>query len=155
MLFLIIALPICFWVAISDMKHMKIPNLAVLALAGGFLLTGPFVLPLDAYMMRIAAGVAVLALGFLVNQLRLVGAGDAKFAAAMAPFFSGADLAIVLMLFSFMLLMAFASHRTLRAIPAVRGLAPDWASWTSPKFPMGLALSSTLATYLGLVAYFS
>lgn len=154
MLLLIFALPICIWVAYSDMARMKIPNYAVLALAGVFLVLGPVVFPLEEYLWRIAGGGIILAIGFVMNQLRLIGAGDAKFAAAMAPFFSKADLPLVLIIFSLMLIVAFLSHRTARAIPAVRGLTPNWESWTHKKFPMGLALSSTLVAYLSMVAYY-
>ena len=153
MLFLPFVLPICVWVAYSDMSRMKIPNMAVLALAGVFIVLGPFMFDLTDYFWRIVGGAIILGIGFVMNQLRLIGAGDAKFAAAMAPFFAPQHLSPVLMLFSIALLLAFLGHRTARAIPAVRGLAPEWESWTHKKFPMGLALSMTLAAYMVLVAY--
>jgi prepilin peptidase CpaA len=68
----------------------------------------------------------------------------------MAPYFALADLRLILALFAATMLAAFAAHRGLRAVPAFRSAAPDWASWTHAKFPMGLALSGTLLLYLGL-----
>jgi prepilin peptidase CpaA len=82
------------------------------------------------------------------------GAGDAKFAAAAAPFFARApgDITVIVMLLSAFLLGAFATHRIARTIPALRTMAPDWVSWTRKDFPMGLALVGTLWSYLLIVA---
>jgi prepilin peptidase CpaA len=146
--FLPFAMAIGIWVAWSDMKSMKIPNKAVMALVIAFLIVGLLVLPLKAYGWALALGVIVLVVGFVTSAVGLVGAGDAKFAAAMAPFFIGADLRFVLALFAACLLGAFASHRLARAIPAFRRATDDWASWTHAKFPMGLALAGTLIFYL-------
>lgn len=135
------------WVAWSDMKFMKIPNTAVLAMAGAFLLIGPLALSFDLYLWGLGLGVVTLIAGFVASTLRVVGAGDAKFAAAMAPYFAGSSPAMVFTLFAICLLAAFAAHRILRAIPAFRRATPDWASWTNAKFPMGLALSGTIIFY--------
>ena len=87
--FLPFVVPICLWVAFSDMKLMKIPNVAVLSLVAVYLVVGLFALPLDEYLWRILNGLVVLAIGFVANLARAIGAGDAKFAAAAAPFFCG------------------------------------------------------------------
>ena len=147
------ALPIGLWVAWSDMKFMKIPNKAVIALAGVWLVLGLLAVVLTPLSLRgwtigWGLGAAVLALGFVGNAAGLFGAGDAKFAAVMAPFFVGADIKLVLGLFSACLLAALAPHRLGRMIPALRRAFPDWESWTNAKFPMGLALSGTLIFYL-------
>lgn len=146
--FLAVALPIAIWVAWSDMKTMKIPNKAVIALLLGFVLIGPLVLPLAAVGWGLLYGLIVLAAGFVANALRLVGAGDAKFAAAMAPYFVGCDIRLVMALFAACLLGAFASHRLMGLVPAFRNATTEWASWTHKDFPMGLALSGTLIFYL-------
>ncbi|EEW26318.1 prepilin peptidase [Rhodobacter ferrooxidans] len=146
-------LPIAVWVAWSDMKFMKIPNKAVLALAAVYLVVGGGLVAFGALGLKTwgwgwALGAIVLGVGFVVTILKMVGAGDAKFAAAMAPFFVGGDLRFVLLLFSACLIAAFVGHRAMRALPAVRRMTPDWESWTHAKFPMGLALSATLVFYL-------
>lgn len=145
--FLPLTIPIAIWVAWSDMKFMKIPNKAVMALAGVWFLLGWLVAGLTVWLWGLALLAIVLVIGFLLATGGLVGAGDAKFAAAMAPFFTGADLRLVLVLFTACLLGAFAAHRILRAIPAVRRATSDWESWTHRKFPMGLALTGTLIFY--------
>ncbi|MDT8856995.1 prepilin peptidase [Paracoccaceae bacterium Fryx2] len=146
--------PIALWVAWSDMKFMRIPNKAVLALAAVYLVVGWLALPMQAWLWGWALGAIVLGVGFIANAARLVGAGDAKFAAAMAPFFVGADLRFVLALFSACLLGAFVGHRALRAVGPFRNATADWASWTHAKFPMGLALSGTILFYLAVAATF-
>jgi prepilin peptidase CpaA len=137
-------LPIAVWVAWSDMARMRIPNQAVLALAAVWLALGWWPAGMTLWLWGFALLAIVLVVGFVANQAGLLGAGDAKFAAAMAPFFAGSDLRVVLALFAACLLAACAVHRIARAIPAVRRATPGWASWTHAKFPMGLALSGTL-----------
>ena len=149
--FLPFATPICLYVAWSDLARMKIPNVAVTALLAGFALIGPLALPLGEYGLRWLHVAGVLLLGFTANALGVLGAGDAKFAAAMAPFVARGDIATVGMIFALVLLAAFAVHRAARAMPAVRGLVPEWESWRrGTHFPLGLALGPTLVIYLAL-----
>jgi len=147
--FLPFALPICIWVAWSDLKFMKIPNKAVVALTVVFLVIGFFVIP-EGYYWRLAHLVVVLVVGFVMNMAGMIGAGDAKFAAAMAPFVPLGDLRLFLVLFAAIMVAAFITHRVFRRIPAVTNRTPDWVSWTSRKFPMGLALGGSLGFYLAL-----
>ena len=149
--FLITTLPIALWVAWSDMATMKIPNYAVYSLTAVYVVVGFLVLPLDEYLWRYLHLIVVLVIGCLRNLARALGAGDAKFAAAMAPFFALSDWSFVLFLFAGVLIVAFVTHRLFRAIPAVRRLTPHWESWTRKDFPMGLALSGTLIAYFALV----
>lgn len=147
------AIAIGIWVSWSDMKFMKIPNNAVIALLLVWLLIAPLTillagLPVMEWLWGWALAAIVLAVGFVSNAARLIGAGDAKFAAAMAPFFVGADLRIVMALFAACLLGAFTAHRGVRLIGPFRSATADWASWTHKDFPMGLALSGTLVFHL-------
>ncbi len=150
--FLPFVLPVALWAAWNDMKFMKIPNQSVLVLAVIFAVVGLIALPFGDYLWRWTHLAAVLAIGFVANMARLVGAGDAKYAAAMAPFFAREDLPLILPLFAAILLGAFAAHRGLKLVPAFRSAAPDWQSWTRADFPMGLALSGTLVFYLVIKA---
>jgi prepilin peptidase CpaA len=150
---LICTLPVCAWVVWSDLRTMKIPNRAVIALGAIFLVVGAMVLPFENWAWRWVNLAVVLAIGFLLNALANVGAGDAKFAAAAALYVRVADTAIVMILFAAFLLGAFFSHRIMRAIPAVRRATPDWVSWQRKDFPMGLALVGTLVAYMALMAF--
>jgi len=152
--FLPFVLPICFYVAFTDLREMRITNQAVLALAGVFLIVGLIALPLPVYGARLVQMVAVLLIGIVLNGAGAIGAGDAKFAAAAAPFIAPSDLRLLLAIFAANLLAAFVTHR-LAKYTALRRIAPGWKSWDMGwKFPMGLSLGGTLAIYLGLgVAY--
>ena len=151
--FLPFVLPICFYVAFTDLAYMKITNKAVLVLGAVFIVLGPFVLPsLEDYAWRLAHIGIVLVAGIALNALGTMGAGDAKFMAAAAPFIAAPDWRILMMIFAVVLMAAFVAHRLVRATP-LRQIAPHWESWNAGKrFPMGLALGPTLALYLCLAA---
>ena len=150
--FLPFAAPICIYVAWHDMAFMRIPNRAVIALAAVFAVVGAVLLPWPEYGLRWLHLAGVLLLGFVANALGLLGAGDAKFAAAMAPFVARDDAAGFAAVFAATLLAAFAAHRGARRIGAVRTRTPDWQSWGRGDFPMGLALGPALIVYLALAA---
>jgi prepilin peptidase CpaA len=144
-------LPVALWIAWSDLKFMKITNRAALLTACVFLAFGLIALPFEIWLWRIAQMALILAIGFFANMLRLIGGGDAKYAAAMAGFFAPADLRLVVILFATMLLAAFVTHRLFGRIPALRRMTKGWKSWDAgDDFPMGLALSGTLLGYLVL-----
>ena len=154
MWFLPFVLPICFYVCFTDLREMRITNQAVMALVVVFLVVGLFALPLPVYGWRIVQMVAVLVIGFLLNAGGAIGAGDAKFAAAAAPFIAAADFRLLLAIFAANLLAAFATHRLVKYTP-LRKIAPNWKSWDMGwKFPMGLSLGGTLGIYLLLGAWF-
>jgi prepilin peptidase CpaA len=141
-------LAIGIWVAWNDMKFMKIPNKAVLALLAVWVVGGIILVPFQVWLWGLALGALMLVIGFVLASLSLIGAGDAKFVAAMAPFFVQSDLRFVLVLTAACLLGAFAAHRLARALPAFRAQVADWESWTRADFPMGLALAGILNIYL-------
>lgn len=153
LVFLPFVLPICVYVAFSDMRDMRIPNQTVVALFVVYAVVGLFVLPFDAYLWRYVHLVVVLVAGIALNAGGAMGAGDAKFAAAAAPLIHVGDLRLLMALFAATILAAFVSHR-IGKHTALRKIAPHWKSWTNPKFPMGLALGGVLAVYLGLGVWF-
>ena len=145
--FIPFVLPITIWVSWSDMARMKIPNKAVLTTLAVFAVVGLVALPFSEYLWRWAHFAVVLAIGFVLNALRLVGAGDAKFAAAMAPFIGLSDAYPFMFLLGAVIIAAFILHRLARA-SSLRERVPDWESWTRREFPMGLALAPSLLFYL-------
>lgn len=154
MWFLPFVLPICIYICYTDMKGMRIPNHAVVALFGVFAVIGLIALPFNVYLWAYMHLLVVLVAGIALNAGGALGAGDAKFAAAAAPFIHLGDLRLLLALFAANLLAAFVAHRLAKHTP-LRRLAPDWRSWQSgTKFPMGLALGGTLAIYLGFGIFF-
>jgi prepilin peptidase CpaA len=152
--FLPFVLPIAIWVSWSDMKFMKIPNTAVVALTLVFAVVGLVALPLEDWAWRWTHLLVILSIGFVLSAMGWLGAGDAKFAAAMAPFFALEDLRFILALYAAGSIGAFFSHRILRTVGSVRSVAPDWQSWTRTDFPMGLALSGMLVIYFVAALFF-
>lgn len=153
--FLPFVLPICVIVAHSDLRGMRIPNWCVDLLAAIYVIVGLIAMPSWSeygwHLLHLPIGVAI---GFLFYAGGAVGAGDAKFAGAAAPFVAFADLRLIAILFAVNLLAGFATHR-LAKYTALRNLAPDWKSWSvGSKFPMGLCLGGTLAIYLLLAAFY-
>ncbi|SDN48577.1 prepilin peptidase CpaA [Lutimaribacter pacificus] len=149
---LLLAAPVCAWVAYTDLRAMRIRNVAVYTLFGLFVVAGPFLMPLSDYGWQLTHMPILLAAGIVVNAAGLAGAGDAKFVAAAGPYLWAADLQVLIVIFMANLLAAFVTHRAAKH-SGLRRLAPDWASWSAGwKFPMGLSLSGTLLIYLALGA---
>lgn len=153
-IYLPLVLPICFYVAFTDLRDMRITNQAVIVLGGVFVVLGLLALPFDAYLWRLGQLVVVLVVGIMLNAAGAMGAGDAKFAAAAAPYIALGDLLTLVVILTANLLAAVATHR-LAKHTALRRLAPHWRSWDRGwDFPMGLSLAGTLAIYLILGALF-
>lgn len=150
--FLPFVAPIALWVAWSDMKWMKIHNYAVMALVGVYLVVGPFALPFEVWARGWVSLVLVLVVGFVLSAVGLLGAGDAKFAAAMAPFIALSDLGTFMLLLGSVIVVSFVAHRLVRSSSAIVGMAPSWESWHRREFPLGLALGPSLLFYLALAA---
>ena len=149
--FLAFTTPLCFYVAWNDLRDMKIPNWCTDALAIVFIITGIFVMPFSDYLWRYAHFGVVLFFGILLNAAGAMGGGDSKFLASAAPFIALSDTAIVFYLLSVGLFVGFVTHRLARAVPVIRNVAPDWASWSQGKrFPMGFAMGPVLIIYLAI-----
>lgn len=153
LVFLILLAPIAFYICWTDLRWMKIRNASGLLILAIFAVAGLLVLPPEVWAWRWLNYVVVLAIGFVLTIGAGMGAGDAKYMAAVAPFVDPALAAVVMPIFAAFLLGAFAAHRGLRALPAVRRATPEWVSWTRADFPMGLAISGTILTYLALMAF--
>jgi prepilin peptidase CpaA len=152
--FLPFVLPICFYVAFTDMREMRITNQAVLALGVVFAVVGLIALPFDVYLWRLVQLVIVLIVTFILNAAGAMGAGDSKFIAVAAPFIAQGDVRLLIPMFCIILLAAVAAHRLAKYSP-LRRMAPEWKSWEQgKKFPMGLALAMTLGCYLCFGALF-
>lgn len=147
-----VALPISVFCAWNDMRVMKIPNVAVGAMVLGFAVAGILAFGFPQYLWQWTHLAVVLAIGFALNIAGVLGAGDAKFAAAAAPFVAIGDLSIVAWLFVACTFTGFITHRIAKHSP-LRRLVPNWKSWNAGRrFPMGLPLGMTLVFYLLLAA---
>jgi prepilin peptidase CpaA len=131
---------------------MKITNVAVVALFAVFVIIGLIALPFDEYIWRFAHLAVILLVGFICTTLGLLGAGDAKFAAAMAPFVALGDAANMLYLLSASAIVTIILHRLLQRSTFIRSRTTGWKSWDNKDFPMGMALGTALVAYLALGA---
>ncbi|MCK0095336.1 prepilin peptidase [Yoonia sp. F2084L] len=164
--FLPVVIPIAFYISWTDMRTMKIKNGSNAALLLAFALLGPFAFGFPLYLWQWLHFPIVLIICMALWALRVMGAGDAKMIAAMAPFFMTADLQLILRLFAACLLGALVIHSIFRFTP-LKKLAPDWESWHATRgdlrggflgidlaFPKGFPLSMTLLFYLLVVAIY-
>lgn len=148
------ALPLCLYAAWSDLRLMIIPNWVSIGLLAVFVVVGLMFLPLPDFGWRLAIGFGVLAVGFVLNAIGLVGGGDVKMLAAFAPFISLGEHVDYLMILSISLLATLALHRIAMRIGFIRTLTPDWKSWTAGRyFPMGISITTAGLVYLGLKAF--
>ena len=145
--FLPFVLPIAIWVAWSDMASMKIPNKAVLAQLIVFAIIGLIALPFVDYLWRYAHFAVVLVITFVLSSLGTMGAGDAKYMAAMAPFIDRADFMPFMFLLCATVIASFVLHRMAKGSFGPK-MFPDWESWTRREFPMGFALAPALMFYM-------
>ena len=151
---LVLTAPLLVLMAWGDLRYMRIRNTAVLILAGVFVVTGPFLFDLSDYGIRWGQMLFMLAVAFVLTLGGVMGGGDAKMLAAMAPFVAPGDVMVFLLGLACAMIAALVTHRLFRAIPSVTGATPDWRSWTHPKVPMGLGLSGALMLYLAVVAVY-
>jgi prepilin peptidase CpaA len=155
-------LPVALYIVWSDLRSMRISNRSVMLLFGVFVVIGPFAFGVPDYFYQLLQAPVVLVVGMLLWGLRLMGGGDAKLLAAMAPFIVLADIVAVLWIFVAASIGGLVTHSLFRFTPLHR-IVPDWASWSARKgdlrggllgldlaFPKGLVLAMTLVFYLGL-----
>ncbi|MFN3953606.1 MAG: prepilin peptidase [Pararhodobacter sp.] len=150
--FALFAAPIAAWVVWSDLKSMRIPNKAVVALVGVYAVVGVLALPLPVWGWGWLHLAVALVIGFVLTLSGGFGAGDAKFAAAMAPFVALGDLRLFLVRRAPVVLPSYLAHGIARRTPQWPPATPGWESWERSEFPMGLALGPTLIFYLVLAA---
>jgi len=145
------ALIIGIWVAWSDMKFMRIPNTACLALFASFLVLGFLIFDLNEYGIRVAQGLIVLIGGFFATSIGLVGGGDSKYAAALAPFIALSDIFPFIFIVGIISIISIGLHKLVGITPGVKSYIKDWDSWdVHGMFPFGITLAGSLVVYLFL-----
>lgn len=150
-LFLLAALPLSFYAALSDLKTMTIPNWVSIALIIAFTVVAIFVFPFETTLWRLCAGALMLVVGFVLNALRVMGGGDAKYLAAITPYVAFNQAADFLFIFAVALLVTLALHRLAMRIPPIRRATAGWASWEAGRnFPMGISIAAAIIFYLSL-----
>jgi prepilin peptidase CpaA len=152
--FLPAVVPLALFISWNDMREMKITNKSVLAVMIAYGLLGPFAFGFQMYLWQWLHFPIALVVSMLLWRLRLMGGGDAKLIAAMAPFFVIADIEVILRLFAASLIAALVVHSLFRFTPLKRPVQ-DWKSWHAGwYFPKGFPLSMTLLLYLVFAAVY-
>jgi prepilin peptidase CpaA len=146
-------LPLMVLTAWYDLKELRIPNWLALAVLAVFLAAGLSGLPIEAFLWRLGAGALVLAAGFVLFAAGLIGGGDAKMAAALAPFVAAEDLAALLLLYAVVTLALLLVLRL--AMQLARHRPTGWRAidqYARPPrervFPMGLIFAIVVTLYL-------
>jgi prepilin peptidase CpaA len=145
----VLMLPLMLAITVIDVKHLRIPNWAVLAVFGAFLATGSWGLPVETFLWRLGYAAIVLVIGFGLYSVAqgYVGAGDLKLIAALAPFLSGANLV------DFLLIYIAASVSGLGLFLAARAaIGRRKVGWKALEqglyFPAGVLLGLSMAVSL-------
>lgn len=147
-------LPLMIATAWWDLKWLRIPNWIVLAVFAVFLATGIWGLAWDVFLWRLLYAVVTLLIGFAIFSTGLIGGGDAKMAAALAPFIGGHDVVRMLVIYAVItlvlvlvlrLVMHFARHRETgwAAVDQMHRPAKERS------FPMGLIFAFTVLAHFG------
>lgn len=151
--FLVVMVPVWFYMAWYDMARLKILNGLVIFVLCVFIFLGPLVLPWPLYLGQFLQAAVVLAIVLLLYAAGAMGGGDAKFIAAASPYFMRQDIALILMLFVACALGAFVAHR-LSLLAGTDRTVPLWQSWRSGKrFPLGFALGGVVSAYMAIAAF--
>lgn len=146
-------LPVCLYVAFTDLREMRITNQAVGALVVIFAIGGALLFPFPDYLWRWLHLVVVLVVGVALNLAGGMGAGDAKFLAAAAPYVALSDLPLMFYILAATSLAGVLVHRIAKRT-ALRQLTPHWESWTETRrFPFGFPLGTALGAYLIVTAF--
>lgn len=131
--------PVLIWVAVSDLREMRIPNLVVVIALGCFVLWMPL-LGWGEVGLRVLAAAVTFAIGYVLFALRAFGGGDVKFLSALMLFVPSAAVAQFLLLLSGALVLGSVISLTLQSAPVAARLG--WKSVQARgKLPMGISLA--------------
>lgn len=141
--------PVLIYAGLGDLRHLRLSNRTMLALAAAFVLTAPL-LPLAESGLRLLTAGIVFPLCFALFCARVLAGGDVKMMALAMLFVPSSALAAFGWCFSAAMLTVPIALTLLGRTEAAAGWR-HWASLQTPgRMPMGAAIS--LALMLLLVA---
>lgn len=153
--------PLMAVAAWSDLRTLKIPNKLVLLMLAVFLVTGFWGLPTETFLWRLVYGAVVLAIGFGLFSLGVMGGGDAKMIAAIVPFVMPQEIGAFLVIYAVSALAFWAILKLIMMVP--REHETGWyfvdqqldKSRKRTDFPLGLIIGVTVLIYLGIHTWYS
>lgn len=144
------------WAAVSDLLTMTIPNRISIGLVALFLLAAPAAgMPLSAFGMHWAVGLATLAVTFILFSLGVFGGGDAKLIAAAALWMGPAgilEFVFLTAVYGGALALLFLLLRRL-PVPAAAARVPWTARLLEPAggIPYGIAIAAAAIVRLPVI----
>ena len=136
---LILLAPLLVWVALGDLRWMRIPNVASLMALALFAACLP-VTGLSEIVPRLAAAGLVFVIGFALFAANLVGGGDVKILSVLVLFVPPPAWALYANLLAVSLLLGLAVVVAVQAVP--NGAQSSWAVRRNKgAFPMGLSIA--------------
>lgn len=149
----LIALALCLYAAVTDVKRLEIDNWVSLAVAGLFVVYG--VMEPVLWLAHVAVMLVVLTLGIVINRAGIMGGGDVKLLAALSLWAGLSGLPTLLMATS--LAGAVVALTTLSLKHATIFTAPTGLAWVDgaksgkPHVAYGIAIAIGAAAMLPLV----
>ncbi|WP_170831334.1 A24 family peptidase [Jannaschia faecimaris] len=150
LVFGLLTFPITVWIVWTDLFEMKIKNEAVLAMLAIFVFAGFFLMPFGDYAWRYLHFVVMLLICFALSATIGMGAGDAKYIAAVAPFIALDDTGSIALLYAIWSVLLLVGMFIARRSGRLRRAKPDWIWFSDDRkgyVPFGLALAPTVSSY--------
>ncbi|MEL6264273.1 MAG: prepilin peptidase [Pseudomonadota bacterium] len=150
--------PLLVYVMWSDMKTMRIPNMASLLIFLVFIPTGLMGLPIEVFGWRLLHTAIAFAIAFGLFQIAggRVGGGDLKLVIALTPYVPGVYLGVILVTWSAVTLVSLAAFYGLRLALAGRETGYVALERTPPPghrfpyFPAGVSIGISFILYFAL-----
>lgn len=141
------ASPVLVYAGLGDLRHLRLSNRTMLALAAVFVLAAPL-LPAAETGLRLLTAIMVFALCFALFCGRVLAGGDVKMMALAMLFVPSSALSAFAWSFSAAMLSVPVGLAVLGRTEAAAGWR-HWASLQTPgKMPMGAAISLALLILL-------
>lgn len=146
-------IPALVYVVWTDLKTMRIPNVACLVIFLAFLPTGLAGLDIETFGWRLAHTAIAFFLGYAIFSLTsgAIGGGDLKLGIALVPYVPGVYLPLLAQLYivmSVLTLLVFLGLRAgLRGRTQLAAIEASSTSFMKLPFPFALVLSSTFIAY--------
>lgn len=151
-------IPMLIYVMYSDLKDMRIPNMASLVIFAAFVPLGLWGLPIETFGWRVLHGAIAffVAFGLFSVAPGVVGGGDLKLIVALVPYVPG-DLLIVLaelwVVMSVVTLLLFVALRAgLRGRTQLAAIERSSETFLKLPFPYAWTIAGSFIAFLALGA---
>jgi prepilin peptidase CpaA len=148
-LLLLALVPVITASAISDLRHLRIPNTHVLVALAVFALLAPLVLSWAQLTPRLLTAAVTFLICLALFVPGLIGGGDVKMLPAVMLFVPGQDIVLFLQIFSIALGAISLGALAFQRIAFFRRLG--WESAVAPRHvPVGLAMAVAVIGLAGV-----